>query len=79
MRKLDNRLEVLRYLLDYGLPLNDIIYRNCGDEYFFHIYSSIGTPFHYASRKGLLDSVKLLVQWGASPLVKDLLGRTATD
>lgn len=79
LRELDDRLEVLRFLLDHGYPLNDIMYQNCGDEYFFHMYSGIGIPLHYAAGKGLLDSVKLLVQRGASPHIRDPTGQTAAD
>lgn len=79
MRELDDRLEVLQYLLDRGHSVNDIMYQNCGDEYYFHMYSGIGAPLHYAAGRGLLDSVKLLVQHGASPLIRDPLGRTPAD
>lgn len=79
MRELDNQLEVLQYLLDRGHSVNNIIYQTCGDKYYFHMYSSIGAPLHYAAGKGLLDSVKLLVQHGASPQIRDPLGQTAAD
>ncbi|KAJ5150611.1 uncharacterized protein N7500_010800 [Penicillium coprophilum] len=79
MRESDDRLETIRYLLDRGHPVNDIMYQNCGDEYYFHMYSGIGAPLHYAAGKGLLDSVKLLVQRGASPWIRDPLGQTAAD
>lgn len=39
MRELDGRLSVLQFLIDYGLPLNEIMYQNCGDNYYFHMYS----------------------------------------
>jgi len=71
MRKLDDRLEVLQYLLDRGYSVNDIMYQNCGDEYYFYMYSGIGAPLHYAAGRGLLDSVKLLVQHEASPQIRD--------
>ena len=61
MRKLDDRLEVLKYLLDRDISPNDMMYQNCGNEYYFHMYSGIGTPLHHVAANGLLDSVKLLV------------------
>lgn len=79
MRELDDRLEVLRYLLGRGHSVNDIMYQSCGDGYYFHMYSGIGTPLHFAAGKGLLDSVRLLIQHGASPQIRDPLGLTAAD
>ncbi|KAJ5484589.1 hypothetical protein N7453_012057 [Penicillium expansum] len=79
MRELDDRLEVLQYLLDRQHPLNDIMYQNCGDEYYFHMYSSIGTPLHYGAGKELLDYVTFLVQHGASIEIRDPLGQIAAD
>lgn len=79
MRELDDRQEVLQDLLDRGHSVNDIMYQNCGDEYYFHMYSGIGTPLHYAAAKGLLDSVKFLTQHGASPQFRDPLGLTAAN
>jgi hypothetical protein len=79
MRELDELLEILQYLLDNHHPLNDIMYQNCGDEYYFHMYSGIGAPIHYAAAKGLLDTVELLVQRGASIETRDPSGQTAAD
>ncbi|PYI32281.1 ankyrin [Aspergillus indologenus CBS 114.80] len=79
MRELDDRLDVLKYLLQEGLPVNDIMYQNCGDEYYFNMYSGIGTPLHYAAARGLLDSARLLIENGASPLVKDPAGKVALE
>ncbi|KAJ5741110.1 hypothetical protein N7493_000982 [Penicillium malachiteum] len=79
MRKLDDRLEVLKYLLDRNHSPNAIMYQNCGNDYYFHMYSGIGTPLHHAVANGLLDSVKLLVQYGALPRMRDPMGQTPTD
>jgi hypothetical protein len=75
MRESDDRLEVLQYLLDNHHLLNDIIYQNCGDEYYFYMYNSgIDAPLHYAAARGLLDTVELLVQRGASIEMRDPSG-----
>jgi hypothetical protein len=79
MRELDDRLDVLKYLLLEGLPVNDVMYQNCGDEYYFNMYSGIGTPLHYAAARGLLDSVKLLIERGASPQIRDPAGKIALE
>ncbi|KAJ5718859.1 uncharacterized protein N7483_009941 [Penicillium malachiteum] len=80
MRELDDRLEVLTYLLDRKHDsVNNIMYENCGDEYYFHMFSGIGTPLHHAAAGGLLDSVKLLVQYGALPRMRDPAGQTAAE
>ncbi|KAJ5819839.1 hypothetical protein N7474_005430 [Penicillium riverlandense] len=79
MRELDDRLEVLNYLLEQGLPLNDIMYQSCEEEYLCNMYSGIGTPLHYAAGRGLPDSVKLLIARGASPHIKDPASYTAAD
>lgn len=75
MRELDDRLDVLKYILQGGLPVNAIMYQNCGDEYYFNMYSGIGTPLHYSAARGLLDSVKLLIERGASPQIRDPAGK----
>ena len=79
MRDLDDRLDVLKYLLREGLPVNYIMYQNCGDEYYFNMYSGIGTPLHYAAARGLLDSVEFLIESGASPRIMDPAGKYALD
>jgi hypothetical protein len=65
--------------LEQNLPLNDIMYQSCEEEYRYNMYSGIGTPLHYAAGRGLLDSVKLLIERGASPHIKDPAGNTAAD
>lgn len=79
MCELDDRFDILDYLVRKGLSVNDIMYPNCGDEYYFNMYSSTGTPLHHAAAKGLLDSVIFLIENGASPRIKDLGGRVALE
>ncbi|KAJ6028644.1 hypothetical protein N7540_004220 [Penicillium herquei] len=79
LRQLDDRLDVIQFLIDRGLEVNMITYQDCGDEYYFNLYSGIGSPLHYAAGRGLLDSVKLLVQNGATPRIKDPIGKTPAD
>jgi len=43
------------------------------------MYTGIGTPLQLAAGKGLLDQVKLLIEKGADPLIKDPRGKIAVD
>jgi FOG: Ankyrin repeat len=44
-----------------------------------NMHTGIGTPLQLAAGKGLLDLVKLLVEKGADPLIKDPRGKIALD
>jgi ankyrin repeat protein len=79
MRELADRLEVLKFLLNRGLPINNIMYQDRLEDYYQNMYSGIGTPLHFAAEKGLLNSVKFLVKNGADPLIKDPMGKLALN
>lgn len=51
MRELDDRPEVLNYLLEQGFPLNDIMFRSCEEEYRYNMHSGIGTHLQYSAVK----------------------------
>ena len=77
-RRLDDRLRVLDFLLEKGVPINNIMFQD-SDEYYSNMFGCIGTPLHYAADAGLLDSVKLLVERGASARIRDPAGQIALD
>ncbi|KAI2722497.1 hypothetical protein CBS147332_3426 [Penicillium roqueforti] len=53
-RRLDDRLQVLDFLLEKGLPINNIMFLY-SDDYYANMFDGIGTPLHYAADAGLLD------------------------
>lgn len=77
MRESADRLEVLNFVLEKGLPINNIMYQDCLEDYYRNMYSGIGTPLHHAAGKGFLNTVKFLVDKGACPLIKDPTGKLA--
>ena len=80
-RELSDRFEVLTFLLEKGgsESINKIMYQDSLEEYLQNMYAGIGTPLQLAAGEGLLDLVKLLVDKGADPLIKDPRGKLAID
>ncbi|KAJ5963496.1 uncharacterized protein N7479_003372 [Penicillium vulpinum] len=78
VRQFDDRLQVLEFLLEKGLPINNIMYQD-SEDYNANMFSGIGTPLHYAAERGLLDSVELLVERGASTRIRDPAGQIALE
>jgi len=81
-RETSDRLEVLEYLLNKGAlsNINKLKYQDCPGPYEEeNLIIGCGTPLHGAVDSGRLDVVKLLVAWGADPLVQDGKGRLAIE
>lgn len=80
-RELPDRVEVFNFLLEKGASesINKIMYQDREGDYLMNMYTGIGTPLQLAAEKGLLDLVKLLVEKGADPLIKDPRGKIALD
>jgi ankyrin repeat protein len=57
-RTLDDRTQVLEYLVEKGLSVNNVRYQNRPDCYDMQKNWSLGTPLHYAANRGKLDAVK---------------------
>ncbi|KAJ9293833.1 hypothetical protein DTO271G3_7460 [Paecilomyces variotii] len=78
-RELSDRLDALKFVLEIGglKSINNLIYQDSLDDYLMNMYSGLGTPLQLAAGKGSLDLVKLLVDRGADPLIKDPTGQIA--
>ena len=69
MREHADRLEVLEFLLQRGLPVDNALYR--GPR------TGEGTALHFAAGRGFIELVERLIEEGADPLVKDPTGQLA--
>lgn len=78
-RNLDDRIEVLRFLIAKGARVNDIQYQHRLASYRRQQPFSLGTPLHYAATKGDLDTVRVLLGYGAELLIKDSRGKTPSQ
>ena len=67
--------DILEYLVDKVIKVNDIMYRNRMDNYNMQKNWPLGTPFHRAAKTGNLPGVKWLVEHGADPRIRDSLGQ----
>ena len=74
-----DRLEVLKFIINQGPPINNVMYQERLDCYDQLKYFGIGTPLHEAAQDGKLDMVKLLLAEGADPLIRDARGRLAIE
>ncbi|KAI9375580.1 ankyrin repeat-containing domain protein [Aspergillus egyptiacus] len=88
----NDSVDVVEALLDCDVPMNIQLFlkatRNTSyrilDAFLHHGWDisptgSLGTPLHYAAARGLLDSVKLLIENGASPRIKAPGGKRALE
>lgn len=73
-RELEDRLEVLAYIIGKGPPINDVMYQSRLDCYNQRRAFQLGTPLHDAAATGYLDVVQQLVAKGAHPLIEDSFG-----
>jgi len=80
-RKLDDRLEMIEYLLskDPPPPLNLLMYQNEPYCYELQKFMGLGTPLHAAAEHGHLDIVQYLIGRGSDPFIRDSRGELAVD
>ena len=74
-----SRIDVLKYLLDKGIPINSVMYENRADSYEQERLSGLGTPLHSAAASGSLEMVDMLLSRGADPLIKSSRGKLAVE
>lgn len=73
-RELDDRVEVVEYLLAEGASINHIMYQNRLDCYRLREAFALGTALHDAAAVGSIDVVKTLVDAGADLRITDSRG-----
>lgn len=76
-RKKDDCSKVVRFLLEKGAPVNDILFAH--DKHSFYHWLDfdfgLGTPLHDAAEDGDLGLVNLLLEYGADATVKNTCGK----
>ena len=85
-RQLPDRLEILRFLLD-RVPrkaLTELEYEGESNDKKFlsemqNLFIGCCNPLHAAASQGYLDAVRILLEYGADPMIADGKGRLASD
>lgn len=75
-RELDDRVDVVIFLVAKGAPINNIMYQNRLDCYRQREAFALGTALHDAAAIGSIDVVKTLVDAGAELRIQDSRGET---
>ncbi|KAI9884118.1 MAG: hypothetical protein M1823_004089 [Watsoniomyces obsoletus] len=73
-------VSMLGFLLDRGAKINQLEHQ-ASPEYFEKVKDQqpLGTPLHYAARRGRKDRVEFLLDRGADPNIRDTAGRLPVD
>ncbi|EME87026.1 uncharacterized protein MYCFIDRAFT_77191 [Pseudocercospora fijiensis CIRAD86] len=77
-RDMQDQDEVVQLILDKKPPINNVMYQGL-ECYFLQRAFGLGTPLHEAVERGKLDIARILLDYGANPLIRDSLGKTARD
>ncbi|EME39070.1 hypothetical protein DOTSEDRAFT_140376, partial [Dothistroma septosporum NZE10] len=73
LRRRDDRLAVVRLILQHGAAVNAIMYENHRDSFIQRKPFALGTPLHEAASIGDLEVI-ILIDHGASISVEDTRG-----
>ncbi|KAF2753939.1 ankyrin [Pseudovirgaria hyperparasitica] len=76
IRDKPDALEVVRRLVELGVPINEVKYANDPKGFRARIGFGLGTPLHRAAEFGKVDIVKYLLEVGADPLKLDTKSKT---
>lgn len=68
--------EVVQLILDKRPPVNNVMYQGL-ECYFLQRALGLGTPLHKAVEHGNIDIARILLDHGASPLIRDSFGKIA--
>ncbi|PPJ61258.1 hypothetical protein CBER1_11898 [Cercospora berteroae] len=78
-RKQTDRLAVMKYLVQQGAEVNQMMYYNDRESFVQREPFGIGTPLHDAAAAGDLEVINLLLGCGADVLARDTRGRLAYE
>jgi len=76
-RNTGDEIELVRRLLDFGLPIDAIKYEDDLPSYKERAMFGLGTALHRAAEFGKVDLVKYLLERGADRTIRDTKGKTA--
>ncbi|EFQ94098.1 hypothetical protein PTT_08340 [Pyrenophora teres f. teres 0-1] len=76
IRDKDDALQVVRRVVELGVPINEIKYENDPPGWSARKWFDLGTPLHRAAELGKLEIVRYLLEVGANPVKLDTKGKT---
>lgn len=74
-RQQDDRMEVVKYLLEKGANVNAVMFRNDYWSYLQREMLALGTPLHYAAKQGDVDLIQLFLDRGADASMLNTAGK----
>lgn len=70
--------DIIKLFIDEGAPLNSLLFQNHEVSYYHFESLGLGTPLHEAAHQNNTRIIRLLLQNGADPGVRDSLGKLPT-
>nr|POE54515.1 serine/threonine-protein phosphatase 6 regulatory ankyrin repeat subunit c [Quercus suber] len=78
-RDLDDRVAIVKYLLEKGTPVDAVMYNNEPNSYLQREAFGLGSPLHDAAAIGDVDVLRLLIDRGADLRMRDTRGHLAYE